>query len=313
MLILRNNFDSLLFCILKYNLVYKQIKHLSFMTNMQRQDQEHGLRILAKHKGGFQFTSTFFPYTSGEIGPYFVQSGVVQCDGRDYLEATNTMSGIILDSVDKSTLPNSVISGGETRDWIFSNPASINLSRLLDYSVPHVMLYKDGKTVGANMVGKQAIHVADLNNEGSSPRKYWVPIIRKAGGTINHIFFYVDRLEGGVQVMQELGLESHAVVPLDNHAWDYLMENGVVDSHIHRNLRQRGNTKESRDLWARNMLSTQAGLERLAELFRNPQTAPKAAKVLLEGYPDMQNRLLEEMQMRGLKVNLADYKIPSSD
>ena len=34
--------------------------------------------------GGFAFSDSFFLYTSGEIGPYFVNSDVVSTEGGDY-------------------------------------------------------------------------------------------------------------------------------------------------------------------------------------------------------------------------------------
>ena len=43
----------------------------------------------------------------------------------------------------------------------------------------------------------------------------------------NDIFFYVDRMEGGVEEVRKFGLESHALVPLNKHAWDYLQQKGT--------------------------------------------------------------------------------------
>jgi hypothetical protein len=109
--------------------------------------QERGLDILAKHKGGFQFTNTFFPYTSGEVGPYYVQSGVVQNDGLDYLHAIGDMSALVERTLGADRLQDClqkfVISGGETRDWIFSGPVAVDLSKRHSVSIPHIMLYKD--------------------------------------------------------------------------------------------------------------------------------------------------------------------------
>lgn len=251
--------------------------------------QERGLDILSKHKGGFQFTNTFFSYTSAEIGPYYVQSGVVQNDGKDYVTAVNDMASLIEDAVGTERLSKAVISGGETRDWIFSGPVAYKLG------LPHLMLYKDGKSVGADIKGKEAIHAADLNNEGSSPRDLWIPAINKAGGRITDIFFYVDRMEEGVHVMKELGLNSYAAVPLDDHAWEYLQKIGVVSSEVYQNLMARGKTKEERGAWARAMLRTDAGLETLAALAASQKTAEKAKKILDKGYPDMKAELVDRL------------------
>ena len=280
--------------ILDYNFLYKAWKDEKDMDDgtSRKTMQERGLDILAKHKGGFQFTNTFFPYTSCEIGPYYVQSGVVQNDGADFITAINDMAYLVKNTVGSDRLAQAVISGGETRDWIFSPPVAFGLSR------PHIMLYKDGKSVGADIKGKEVIHVADLNNEGSSPRDLWVPAIKKAGGTINDIYFYVDRMEEGVHVMKELGLNSHAVVPLDEHAWEYLQETKVVTPEVYQNLMARGKSKEERGAWARGMLKTDAGLETLAKLAASEKTFSKAKGILDKGYPNMKDELIDRLKTR---------------
>lgn len=53
--------------------------------------QERNLSAISRN-GGFKFNSTFFMYTFGEIGPYFLQSGDVMKSGRDYNEAIADMA-----------------------------------------------------------------------------------------------------------------------------------------------------------------------------------------------------------------------------
>ena len=268
-------------------------------TERDRARQERGLSILVKHKGGFQFTDTFFPYTSGEIGPYFVQSGVVQNNGLDYQQAIQDLANLIDNKIPWiDRLEKIVISGGETRDWIFSNPVSIELTNKYNSSIPHVMFYKDGKKVGADIKGKEVIHVADLNNEGSSPRDYWLPIIKQSGATIRNIFFYVDRMEKGFQVMQDLCLISHSVVPLDNDAWNYLCKKWVVTTEVYKNLNERGKTPEEHDVWARKMLKTDNGIARLVELFDDIKSREKVRKIIAKGYPDLKDELLDILRTK---------------
>lgn len=257
----------------------------------RREIQQRGLDILCKHKGGFQFTTAFFPYTSGEIGPYYVQSGVVQNDGEDYEKAIDDMSELICSTIG-AKVSDMVISGGETRDWIFSLPIALQLCQ------PHVMLYKPvgndlvGKTVGADIKGKEVIHVADLNNEGSSPRDLWVPAIKAAGGTIKDIFFYVDRMEDGVKVMEKLGLHSEAVVPLDSDAWEYLQKKGVVNPEVYKSLMTR---MEDKDKWARKMLRNHEGLETLAALLASGKNRDKGKKILAT-YEEIRDEVVEGMK-----------------
>ena len=254
--------------------------------------QEKALVALSKNKG-FRFIETFFPYTSGEIGPYYVQSGDIMRNAFDYKQAVLDMA-LAAKRIFWKDGTSEIVSGGETRDWIFSNPTAIQLG------LPSAMLYKDGKIVGADIKGKKVLHIADSNNEGSSPRDHWIPIIRKNDGVINEILFYVDRLEDGVNVMQKLGLEAYAIAPLDEHAWDFLLklkESGVTHE-IYQQLRERGTTKEERDAWARAMLRSEKGLGRLAELFNDENSREKVKSMIVRGYADMTEEILDELRKR---------------
>ena len=145
--------------------------------------QEEDLKALTK-QGEPQFTDTWFPYTSGEIGPYYIQSVVVEKDGIDYARAIDALCHLIKESV---SLDFDAISGGESRDWDFSNPVAVALKK------PHIKIYKDGKVLGSDIEGKRIVHVADLNNEGSSIRDLWYPTIEDNNGEMIHAFFYVDK------------------------------------------------------------------------------------------------------------------------
>ena len=229
--------------------------------------------------GAFKFSDTFFPYTSGEVGPYFVNAENVMNNGADYKMATDALARSIVG------LEGDLISGGETRDWFLSAPVATNLV------MPHLAIYKDGsfRPSNADPKGKRVIHVADLNNEGSSPRETWIPTIRENGGEIEHIFFYVDRMERGVQVMKDLGLQRHAIVELDGEAWDYLKSNEVIDDWVYRNLRER---MEDQDAWGIRMLRSDKGVARLKALYEDPKTREKVEKVLdYEGYSGIRDEL----------------------
>ena len=260
--------------------------------------QERNLDILVANKG-FAFTNTFFPYTSGQIGPYYIQSGVVMNNGKDYVSAVGDMTILILDTIRLHEVD--VISGGETRDWIFSGPVSNKLQK------PHAMLYKNGKTVGAPISEANVVNVADLNNEGSSIRDYWVPIIKKSGGKISDVFFYVDRMEDGVQVVKDAGLRSHAAVRLNEHAWDYLKSKDIVNKAIYKNLQAR---MENKDAWAENMLRSDAGISTLKKIFMDENTLAKGQKILRIGYPQLKNELEDKLKKSGVPLELLIYSVP---
>ncbi len=255
---------------------------------VDRHLQEKHLAILVKN-GGFQFSSSFFPYTSGEIGPYYINSECVMKNGEDYAEAVKDMVKLITSNIPydkKLDRSNNIISGGESRDWIFSLPVAYQ------FNAPHVMIYKDGKMLGPSLDGKYVIHVADLNNEGSSPRDKWVPAIRGSGGTIDSIFFYVDRMEDGVQVMQDLGLNSQSLVPLDNNAWEFLRKSNVVDDNVYKNLTERMKDKHA---WAVSMLRSDSGIRKLREMVDDPRQRGKVEKIVNSGYPELKDELIERV------------------
>jgi len=265
-----------------------QIKHLNFLV----------------HDNSFDFSTTFHPYTSGEIGPYFASSQNVLCNPSHAKQAFQDLGNLVAERM-KNT-PYDLVSGGETRDWIFSIPIATQI-----LGKPTVMLYNDGKVYGGtDLFRKRVVHIADLNNEGSSPREKWVPIIRNAGGIIEDIFFYVDRLEQGVVEMKKLGLNSYALVPLDENAWQHLKSIGKVDEQTYRNLMERGKTKEERDAWAVKMLRSPEGLERLAKILANPKTRNKGERILTKGYPELSQELTERLrQFEGLRF----FGLPSED
>lgn len=246
---------------------------------VNREIQEKHLRYLVQNKGGFSFTETFFPYTSGEIGSYYVQSAAILANGQHFREACDDMEALVR----KNMLNTSAISGGESRDWMFSFPIADRLG------LDKAMIYKNGKILGADLQGKRVLHVADLNNEGSSIRDLWVPAIIKAGGVIEQVYFYVDRIEDGAKVVKDLGLKSYALVPLDEHTWDYLQQQEVITKEVYNSLKER---MEDKDAWARNMLRSDVGIERFVELALDPNTRSKVDNIMTKGYPDMQDELI---------------------
>ncbi|MBI4089536.1 MAG: hypothetical protein HY424_02390 [Candidatus Levybacteria bacterium] len=262
------------------------------MSEFNKEMQRRNLAALAKSPGGFQFTRTFFPYTSYEIGPYYVQSAAIMNDGAAYAIACRDLATIVRTEVGEGF--NGIVSGGESRDWCFSSPVAQILQ------LPHTMIYKRDetgqcKTVGATMKGKEVVHVADLNNEGSSPRDMWVPTIIKAGGKTTHIFFYVDRLESGVEEMRKLGLKSHAIIPLDESAWQYLQEIRIVSQEVYKSLCSR---MEDKNEWAKAMLRSDEGLETLVALLGSIKTREKGQKILSIGYPDIRGEIVDRLKSK---------------
>lgn len=239
--------------------------------------QEVNLRNLLA-TGAFQFVDAntpWFPYTSGQIGPYYFQSTTIEKDGNAYAVAIQSLAELIR----AEAAPFEVISGGETRDWDFSNPVAVALRK------PHLKLYKDGKALGAEVKGKKVLHVADLNNEGSSIRDYWKPHIEKNGGHLVGFVSFVDRMEDGVAVLKQLGIPALSVVPLDESAWNLMLREGCISGAVHRALIERLRDKHA---WAIQTLRAHPDFFR--RFHQNPKTRPKALKIM-ETYGEIRTEL----------------------
>ncbi|MGK0232706.1 MAG: hypothetical protein ACI9P9_000803 [Patescibacteria group bacterium] len=150
------------------------------------------------------------------------------------------------------------------------------------------------------MKGKKVLHVADLNNEGSSPRDSWIPQIKEAGGEISSILFYVDRCEAGVQVIEEeLGLNRYSVIDLDKDAWTYLRDHpdaGVTDE-IYQNLTERQKNPEQ---WAENMLRSEEGFTQLVTYLQDEKTRAKAEKIIEGPYQHIGRELKAQLESEGI-------------
>jgi len=246
-------------------------------TNDKTGLQKTNLRNLIQ-TGAFRFidgSTPWFPYTSGQVGPYYVQSISVERDGAKYARAVQSLIELIRAKIGSFD----VISGGETRDWDFSNPVAVLMKK------PHAKMYKDGRLIGAGVKGKNVLHVADLNNEGSSARDYWKPIIEKNNGSLIGIVSFVDRMEDGYLLFKKMALPCHAVVPLDKTAWDIILKEGYISKGVHRQLVAR---MQDRRKWAINALLDNP--EYFRKFYNENSTHDKALKIM-RTYAEISDKL----------------------
>ena len=143
------------------------------------------------------------------------------------VEVVKTDIGV--DSIDS-------ISGGERRDWFFSFIVGSLLGK------PLLVIYKDLRTVlvkplrdgtldvSANdLSGKRILHVADLITEASSYLRAWIPAIEQAGGHLTYSLVVVDRNQGGIELLQQRGIQVIALVKFDLSLFKLLLKFGYTD------------------------------------------------------------------------------------
>ena len=194
-----------------------------------------------------------FWYTSGKIGPYFINTHFVYGNEKDAIELlsfidasladhltlpkkvfekiliqynTNEIYKNVIDSMIKYIKDNinvneiDYVSGGERRDWFFSNIIAYLLNK------PHITIYKDLSTVVSDskfensevvtsLDNKKVLHVADLITVASSYIRAWIPAIKNLNANICWSCVVVDRMQGGKEKVEAEGIKSLSLVQVD--------------------------------------------------------------------------------------------------
>ena len=208
-----------------------------------------------------------FWYTSGKIGPYFINTHFVYGNEKDavdllsfidealsdhltlpkkvfektleqystneiYKNVINTMKSYIEENIDVSEID--YISGGERRDWFFSNIIAYLLNK------PHISIYKDLSTVVSdskfeqtakiqNINGKKVLHIADLITVASSYIRAWIPAIENLGGKIEWSCVVVDRMQGGKEKLAEKNVKSLSLVNVDSNLFKQALDMRIIN------------------------------------------------------------------------------------
>ena len=256
-----------------------------------------------------------FWYTSGKIGPYFINTHFIYGNEED---ATNLLSYIDEALSNHETLPKKVfekvhtqyqenviyknvidimkkyiednidinsidyISGGERRDWFFSNILAYLLRK------PHISIYKDLSIVISdsnfentkkieNIQGKQVLHIPDLITVASSYLRAWIPAIEKNGGKMKVSCCVVDRMQGGKKAIEEKGVKSLSLVQVNKELFKKALEMNIINKEQEKMLE---NFFENPDETMRNFLIQHP--EFIENSLNSDEKTKKRAKLLLE-------------------------------
>ena len=126
------------------------------------------------------------------------------------------------------------ISGGERRDWYFSLIIAYLLGK------PHITIYKDLSAVVSTcdfeestevekLTGKKVLHIADLLNTASSYLRSWIPAIKALEANITASVVVVDRMQGGGQVLNNLGISSLSLLQINETLFEKAKELGIIN------------------------------------------------------------------------------------
>ena len=222
-----------------------------------------------------------FWYTSGKIGPYFVNAEFFYGSDADSKELLNFIDNELANEP-KENIPNNIlqkvlshyntneiykttidtmveyiksnidlnsidyISGGERRDWFFSNMIAYILNK------PHITIYKDLTTIESNydftkntavskIENKNFLHIADLLNQSASFTRAWIPAIENLGSKIKHALFVIDRMDGGTQVLTDCGVKVHSLIKINDDLFLKALDLNIINEkqlHILREFKK---------------------------------------------------------------------------
>ena len=230
-----------------------------------------------------------FWYTSGKIGPYYINTHFLYGSEQD---AVNLLKFIDSEKENKETLPKKVfeetfnhyneneiyknvinemiafikeninvdeidyISGGERRDWFFSNLIANLLSK------PHITIYKDLSMVvtdsafekeldKSDVKGAKVLHIADLITEASSYIRAWIPAIKSLDAEIVWSTVVVDRMQGGKEKLENENVKSLSMINIDASLFEKALSMNIINENQFEMLK---NFYENPDETMRNFL-----------------------------------------------------------
>lgn len=209
-----------------------------------------------------------FWYTSGKIGPYYINTHFLYGSEQD---AVDLLKFIDSEKENKETFPKKVfnktlnhyneneiyknvidemiefikenidvneidyISGGERRDWFFSNIIANKLSK------PHITIYKDLSMIvtdsnfekeidKSEVEGAKVLHIADLITEASSYLRAWIPAIKSLGAQIVWSTVVVDRMQGGKEKLENENVKSLSIINIDEKLFEKALGMNIINN-----------------------------------------------------------------------------------
>lgn len=208
-----------------------------------------------------------FFLTSGTISPYFVNTHFLYGNEK---EATEFLSYIDTLLADRINLPKKVfdkvlvqyenneifkytidtmikaitenvnideidyISGGERRDWYFSNMIAYLLKK------PHLTLFKDMEAFVSpydfsstekitDIEGKTVLNASDLVTAASNYVRSWIPAVKNLNGKLLWTCYVVDRKQGGTEVLEKEGIKTIPLALVDHTLFEKAFELGIIN------------------------------------------------------------------------------------
>lgn len=201
-----------------------------------------------------------FWYTSGKIGPYFINTHYLfggekktnellifidkNIEKDDFTEelTDKIVSFLNTDQLFKEVViefynnikenskfkESNYISGGERRDWFFSIPVAYLANK------KHLFIFKNLKVKEikneiTDLNNEKITHISDLINQASSYEKYWIPAIKKLNAKLIFTATIVDRNQGGKDFLLKKNIDLYSAVLINDKFFDLAVKNNIIN------------------------------------------------------------------------------------
>ena len=197
-----------------------------------------------------------------------------------YKNVIDEMIEFIKENIDINEID--YISGGERRDWFFSNIIANKLSK------PHITIYKDLDLVvndstfeteinTSNVAGAKILHIADLITEASSYIRAWIPAIESLNAKIVWSTVVVDRMQGGCEKLEAQNVKSLSIINIDEGLFKNALDMNIINNSQYEMLK---NFYENPDQTMRNFLISHP--EFLENALKSDEKTASRAKLCID-------------------------------
>lgn len=207
-----------------------------------------------------------FWYTSGKLGPYFINTHFLYGNAQTATELlnkidqfvtqplklvkelskeinefyhTNLLYRTVMNEFVLMLEENKIfqdcdgITGGERRDWFFSIMAA-KLTGKKHYFIWKDCSIYDEKGKIDSLKGRKIAHIADLVTEASSYERAWIPAVEALGGKMVCSASMIDRDQGGKELLNQRGVMFFSPVRIQKEFFDAALKEGILTEGQHQ-------------------------------------------------------------------------------
>jgi len=172
-----------------------------------------------------------FKLTSGKTSPYYVDLRLVPSFPDAFRLITDAYATMIEDELGLGAFDR--IAGVPTSGIPFAAVVAFRLKKPFLYVRKEIKLHgRERRVEGILAPGDKVILLDDLITTGKTLANA-AEAIRKEGGEVEHAFVLIDRQEGGREALADVGVELHALMPIQEAA-KVLHEMGTIDEEQYR-------------------------------------------------------------------------------